>query len=367
MVKIKIKYVVEKYKSGKLYRFWQPKKSYLIAGKWVKCPFKSLSLPNDDSWIMKAIALNDAFDKWRNGKIDHNRYYHQGTVGWLVGDYKKDERFTDLAESTQKLYNWNFPDILNVFGDIPVNKVTRKQAKEFYKGFKDTKRKKSQLIQIARVVFSYAVDEELITANPFEKLRIKKAAARDVVWSEDIQQVAKNAAIELKRPSLALAIQLGLDTGQRPADLRHLSRNRYVFNQELQRHTIRLKQLKTKKWVEVPVMDELAKMLDATPVESPVFLISEITGKPYSKDELCRGIRDVLNHADIGSDTQFRDLRRTAVVRLAEHGCTNAEIAAITGHSLENVDNILEVYLPRNTQMAANGIAKLEKGKKEGA
>jgi len=53
---------------------------------------------------------------------------------------------------------------------------------------------------------------------------------------------------------------------------------------------------------------------------------------------------------------QFRDLRRTAAVRLAEAGCTVPEIAAITGHTIDTTARILEAYLPRNFTMARAAI-----------
>ena len=44
----------------------------------------------------------------------------------------------------------------------------------------------------------------------------------------------------------------------------------------------------------------------------------------------------------------FNDLRGTAVTRLAMAGCTEAEIATITGHSLRGVRAILDThYLSR--------------------
>ena len=43
----------------------------------------------------------------------------------------------------------------------------------------------------------------------------------------------------------------------------------------------------------------------------------------------------------------FNDLRGTAVTRLAMAGCTEAEIATITGHSMRDVRSILDGhYLP---------------------
>ena len=45
----------------------------------------------------------------------------------------------------------------------------------------------------------------------------------------------------------------------------------------------------------------------------------------------------------------FHDLRGTAVTRLATTGCTTAEIASLTGHSLRDVNSILDAhYLHRD-------------------
>jgi hypothetical protein len=56
-------------------------------------------------------------------------------------------------------------------------------------------------------------------------------------------------------------------------------------------------------------------------------------------------------------------LRGTAVTRLAEAGCTEAEIATITGHALASVHTILERYLARTDKLAVAAIAKLERGR----
>jgi len=59
----------------------------------------------------------------------------------------------------------------------------------------------------------------------------------------------------------------------------------------------------------------------------------------------------------------FNDLRGTAVTRLAIAGCTEAEIATITGHSLREVRSILDSnYLHRDPALAESAIRKLEKG-----
>jgi integrase len=61
----------------------------------------------------------------------------------------------------------------------------------------------------------------------------------------------------------------------------------------------------------------------------------------------------------------FHDLRGTAVTRLAVAGCTEAEIATITGHATGSVRAILDThYLSRDPALAESAIRKLEKGTK---
>jgi hypothetical protein len=60
-------------------------------------------------------------------------------------------------------------------------------------------------------------------------------------------------------------------------------------------------------------------------------------------------------------DLRYQDLRRTCIVNLARAGCTPLEIAAITGHMIDTVVDILQHYLPRDSIVAANAIEKLDR------
>ena len=65
---------------------------------------------------------------------------------------------------------------------------------------------------------------------------------------------------------------------------------------------------------------------------------------------------------------QHRDLRRTAMVRMAEAGCTTQQIAAVSGHEIATTTRILDTYIPRTAKMAEAAILKWEgrKGNKSG-
>src|SRR5207253_4546950 len=65
-----------------------------------------------------------------------------------------------------------------------------------------------------------------------------------------------------------------------------------------------------------------------------------------------------------GIDAQARDLRRTAMIRMAEAGATVPQIASVSGHSITSTQQILETYLPRNRDLAEIAITRLAEYKK---
>jgi hypothetical protein len=110
-------------------------------------------------------------------------------------------------------------------------------------------------------------------------------------------------------------------------------------------------------------------MLDENPESATVYAISDETGQPYKLDNFrhvfaviraAAGIDEIARQHGIEGGLLFMDLPRTAVVHLARAGCSVPEFAAITGHSVSRTVSILEVYLPRDSEMAATAIAKLE-------
>jgi len=63
-------------------------------------------------------------------------------------------------------------------------------------------------------------------------------------------------------------------------------------------------------------------------------------------------VKRIMREAGV-EGVRFADLRRTAIVRLAEAGCTVPEISAIRGHQLDYCQRILETFLPRARRSAA--------------
>jgi integrase len=158
-------------------------------------------------------------------------------------------------------------------------------------------------------------------------------------------------------PHFHLPLLLALWTGQRQGDLLRLSWSAYDGTH------IRLRQSKTGARVVLPVGAPLKAALDAAKKHGPLILTNSLR-RPWTSHGFQASWRIAATKAGIVGVT-FHDLRGTAVTRLAIVGCTEAEIATITGHSLRDVRSILDAnYLHRDPALAESAIKKLERGTK---
>ena len=197
-----------------------------------------------------------------------------------------------------------------------------------------------------------AKDRGKIPVNPCERGgRVYHGTRVDFVWStEDEAAFLQHAPAHLHLPLL-----LALWTGQRQGDLLRLPWSAYDGTY------IRLRQSKTGVPVEILVGAPLKAALDATPKRGPIILTSA-NGRPWTEGGFRMSWWLAARKAAIVGVT-FNDLRGTAVTRLALVGCSEAQIASITGHSLRDVSSILDAhYLHRDVELARSAITKLEMG-----
>lgn len=81
----------------------------------------------------------------------------------------------------------------------------------------------------------------------------------------------------------------------------------------------------------IPVLPQLRAILDETPSGHLTFITTEFGG-PFTAAGFGNWFHKQCNKAGL-RDCSFHGLRKAAARRLAEHGCTTHEIAAITGHA----------------------------------
>jgi integrase len=274
----------------------------------------------------------------------------------ILQSYQASPDFRDLADSTRRSYVPLIKRIEKAFGDFPLTAMTDRRTRGVFMAWRDRiaiesgRRQADYAWAVLARVLSWGVDRGLVAANPCERGgRLYRASRSDKVWTD-----ADEAVFLARAPKhLHLPLILGLWTGQRQGDLLRLPWSAYDGSH------MRLWQRKTRTRIVIPVGAPLKAALDATPRRSTLILTST-DNKPWTSDGFRSSWRKACAAAGVTGVT-FHDLRGTAVTRLAVAGCTEAEIASITGHSLRDVGAILDAhYLHRDPELAGKAIAKLE-------
>jgi integrase len=283
----------------------------------------------------------------------------EGKLRFLLDGFQQSGEFRSLRERTRADYIRQIKIIEKDFGDFPIKAFAARETRGEFMDWRDRLSLKSvrqadyAWTVLARVL-SWAKNRGKITVNPCEKGgRLYSGTRVDSIWTiEDEAAFLKHAPAHLQLPLL-----LALWTGQRQGDLLRLTWSAYNGTH------IRLRQSKTTARVNVPVGAPLKAALDdaAKSKHSPMILLNS-EGRPWTQGGFRASWGKASERAGIEGVT-FNDLRGTAVTRLALVGCTEAEIATITGHSLRDVHSILDAhYLHRDQALAESAIRKLEMG-----
>lgn len=279
-----------------------------------------------------------------------------GTFAQLVRDYLASPEFQRLRESTRREYRRLLTAAEKVFHDLPIAALddarVRRDFLEWRATIADTSglREADNRLSVVSAMLTWAVDNGRLTANRLAGFkRLHKADRSELIWlPSDIDAFMAVAPIELQR-----ALVLALHTGQRQGDLRSLTWNSYdgAF--------IRLRQSKGgPRVVEIPVTSALKRMLDGLE-RTDVVILTTKTGRPWTADYFKSEWKKARDAAGI-EKLHFHDLRGTTVTLLAQAGCSEPQIASITGHSLRNVSSILDRYLARTQELAASAMKLFE-------
>jgi integrase len=285
-----------------------------------------------------------------------------GTMFSLIAAFKISTEFTTLAEVTKKAYRRYLKMIEEEFGTMPLSVVQDRRARGRFKawraGMSDNPRKADYAWTTLARVLAVAKDHGAIAVNVCERGgRLYEADRAEIIWLDKHIE----AFCAVASPELALALLMALWTGQRQGNLITIMWSQYDGTH------IRLQQNKRrrgkpKKRVVIPVGKPLQIILDARrPEKAEGTILRNTFGQPWTSDGFRASWGTAFDRAKLGDDDlHFHDLRGTAVTRLALAGCTVPQIAAITGHSPRDVDEILKAhYLGGQAELADQAIVKL--------
>jgi integrase len=281
----------------------------------------------------------------------------RGQLLSVLQQYQASEDFRGLADSTRRSYIALIRRIEKRFADFPLSGLSDRRTRGIFLSWRDEiatssgRRQADYSWTVLALVLAWGLDRGLVAANPCERGgRLYRGGLRaEKIWTALDEAAFLQYAPEHLRPALII----GLWTGQRQGDLLRLPWSAYDGVR------IRLKQSKTGALVVIPVGAPLKAALDSLPKLSPIILTT-IEGKPWTSDGFRASWATACRRAGI-KGLRFADLRGTAVTRLALAGCTEPEIATLTGHTLRGVRNVLDShYLARDPALAEAAIRKLE-------
>lgn len=280
-----------------------------------------------------------------------------GELRWLIAAYKVADEFTDLSKRSKFDYLIQIKKIEDKFGNFPISALADPRTRGIFKEWRDelavkSRRQAQYAWTVLARILSVAKDRGRIAVNPCEKGgRVYKADRSDRIWTLEDEA----AFYRLAPPHLHLALTLAMWTGQRQGDLLKLTWKAYDGKH------LRLRQGKTRRRVTIPVGGPLRTAL-ANTKKVGFIVLNTSEGTPWTAGGFGASWRKACAKAGVKGLT-FHDLRGSAVTRLGLVGCTELEIAAITGLSLKDVSEILDAhYLSRDVGLADNAMRKLEAG-----
>lgn len=349
MANIKVRHFVER--NGNYY--WQPSTALRQQG------WKPRKLASDLAAAMvEANKINDELDRWRAGGTEISAVPVVNSVKSLINAYQRSNRYLEKGERTRQDYDYRLKIIENWAGSVPVAAITPKAVEDLWISLaKKSKYKANATIRILRLILFYAMNPlGWIQFNPASRPQLATIPPRSVVWeTEELLECIK-VADELDYFNVGTAIMLSAFLAQRESDILSLTWDSYVNG------AFFVRQHKTGAYICVPAHPILQERLAQYSNRTGLIIKSDLDGKQYTQSAFIHrfGIirKKVCERFPEFKRCQFLDLRRTAIVRLAEAGCTEAQISAVSGHKIDTCRRILETYLPRNSHMAKAAIDK---------
>ena len=277
-----------------------------------------------------------------------------GSFDSLCAAYLASHNYQRLAPKSQKLNRLYIDHLRERYGPLPAVAITRPVVVALREANSSRAWYATHLLSKLRLVLQHGVDTGVLRMNPALKPGGVRPPRRHAVWSrEDTDRMLAAANADIR-----LACALLLYTAQRPADA--LAMTWGQIQDRNGRLWLTLRQAKTGELVDVPAHRDLETMLRATPRRS-MMVVPSPTGLPWAYRNFARSWDAAREKAGI-EGVQRRDLRRTAMVRMAEAGATTVQIAAVSGHTIDQTSRILDTYIPRRGEVAAGAIDAWEQG-----
>jgi integrase len=274
----------------------------------------------------------------RNARRPASKRVEPRTLRWLCHLYLASPEFKRLEARTQRvrrqilehcLQEPTAPGAETRFEDFPIERMTAKAIRVLRDRKGDAPEAANARVKALRQVFAWGLDAEpdAVPLNPARDVPYLKGKVGGFhSWTLD--EVARFEATHAVGTTARLALALLLYTGQRRSDVvtfgrQHVRNGRLVFTQRKGRN-------RSPVTLEIPIVPELAAIIEAGPTGDLAFIVSE-RGTPFTEASFGNRFRKWCDAAGL-QHCSAHGLRKAAAARLAECGASEREIMAITGH-----------------------------------
>jgi len=235
--------------------------------------------------------------------------------------YFNSPAFRSMSRFTQLDYRYVIDRFWQEHGDKRVAALQREHVIKLMSGHQPNRA--NRLRKVLRAMMAHAIQIGMRADHPtrdVKAVRVKSDGYHS--WTEE--EIAQFEARHPVGSRARLALALLLYTGQRRSDVVRMGR------QHVRDGFLYVRQQKTGSELVIPVHADLASQIEST-TDRLTFLVTEC-GCPFATSTFTNWFRLQCDMANLRHCTAH-GLRKAAARRLAEAGCTEHEIAAITGHA----------------------------------
>jgi integrase len=248
-----------------------------------------------------------------------------GTAAALVALYASSSRFKhEIADETRRTVWVILQRFRNEHGSKRVALLRRQHVLAMLEGRRPFARR--NWLRALRGLMQFALSINWISADPTENIKVKLPRASEGLRAWGEEQIAAFRSRHALGTRQRLALELLLNTAQRRGDAIRMG------PQHVRDGKLRVRQQKTGVSLVLDMVPELREAIDAMPSgERHLTYIVTPAGKPYSPGAFSRWFREACGAAGLHGFTAH-GLRKAAMRRMAEAGCTVHEIVAWSGH-----------------------------------
>lgn len=298
---------------GRTYYYYQRGRGTAQAEKQIRLPDAGPSSP--EFWQVYAELSGRQIPR-----------VNPNAVGQVIDAWHKSPEWRKNAEKTR--YEWSrYCDrIRTQWGDLDIAGIQPKHVLALRDRYASTPAAANNMLTCLSSLMAWSVPRGHRPDNPCREIKSLPGGDGYAPWPWEVIEQTRDM-----RAELWWFVALALYTGQRRGDVLEMRwdaiRNGmlHVVPEKTKRHG-------TKLWI--PIHRDLRPVLDTIPRRA-VTILTNSEGRPWTGDGFSASWRKAAPAVLKQHRFVLHGLRKSAVCMLLEAGCSDAEVAAITGQSRE--------------------------------